>query len=227
MLVKVDGKELLKKSVGEETAPTGWMDVVVDLTPYAGKSVKLELWNQASGWNGAFAYWQGISINRGVNLLKAGKESRSRQGNRKGSINDGDFATFVVTYGGKLVEEDWFAVSLDEMVTVSSVVFGHGQNFPDGGWFDASAGKPRVQVQVSKGGAWETVGELSDYPKTTAEKKWRADGGTGVHLRIGETRKGHRGARHRQAGQRRQSGPGVLFVFRTAGVLAICLHECV
>ena len=76
LVVKVDGKELLRKSIGEETAPSGWLEVVVDLTPYAGKRVKLELWNQASGWNNEFAYWQNISINRGVNLLKPGKESR-------------------------------------------------------------------------------------------------------------------------------------------------------
>jgi len=170
LVVKVDGKELLRKSVGDETAPTGWLDVAVDLTPYSGKSVKLELWNQASGWNNEFAYWQGLSINRGANLLKAGKESRSRKGNVEGSIKDNNFATFVDTYDGRNAEEDWFAVSLDEAVTISSVVFGHGKNFPDGGWFDASAGKPRIQVQTSKDGIWETVGELSDYPKTTATK---------------------------------------------------------
>ena len=108
-------------------------------------------------------------INRGVNLLKAGKESRSRQGNVEGSIKDGSFATFAVTFDGKLAEKDWFAVSLDEAVTISSVVFGHGKNFHDGGWFDAGAGKPKVQVQLAKDGAWETVGELSGYPRTTAE----------------------------------------------------------
>jgi hypothetical protein len=145
------------------------MEVMVDLTEFSGKTVELELLNQASGWSGEMAYWSKIAITRGVNLLKAGKESRSRQGNRAGFINDGDFATFVVTYGGKPLEEDWFAVSLDEAVTIGSVVFGHGQNYPDGGWFDASAGKPKVQVQLAKDGAWETVGELGDYPKTTAE----------------------------------------------------------
>jgi len=170
LLVKVDGNELLSKSVDEDSAPTGWMDVAVDLTPYAGKTVKLELWNQASGWNNEFAYWQGLSINRGVSLLKAGKESRSRQGNQEGSINDGNFGTFVVTYGGSHAEEDWFAVSLDEAVTISTVVFCHGKTFPDGGWFDTSDGKPKVQVQLTQDGDWETVGELSDYPKTTAEK---------------------------------------------------------
>ena len=167
--VKADGKELLKMSVDKQTTPDGWMEVMVDLTEFSGKTVKLELLNQASGWSGEMAYWSKIAISRGVNLLKAGKESRSRQGNRAGSINDGEFATFVCTYGGKSADEDWFAVTLEEAVTIGSVAFGHGQNYPDGGWFDASAGKPKVQVQLVKDGVWETVGELGDYPKTTAE----------------------------------------------------------
>jgi hypothetical protein len=53
-------------------------------------------------------------------------------------------------------------------VTASRIVFTHGKNFHDGGWFDTSAGKPRVQIQRSADSAWETVGELSDYPATTA-----------------------------------------------------------
>ena len=168
LLVKLNGKELLRKTVDAKTAPTGWMDVEVDLTPYAGKSVKLELWNQALGWSDEYAGWQNVAIGRGVNLCKVGKESRSRQGDHKGSINDGNFDTFVVTYDGLPAKEDWYAVSLDEAVTIRTVVFGHGKTCPDGGWFDTSDGKPKVQVQLTKDGDWKTVGELSDYPKTTA-----------------------------------------------------------
>ena len=101
-------------------------------------------------------------------LLAGGNESRSRQGNSKGSINDGDLGSFVVTFDGKPTKQDWFAVALAEPVRIGRVVFAHGQNFHDGGWFDASAGKPRVQVQRAKGGAWQTIGNLTDYPATTA-----------------------------------------------------------
>ncbi len=167
--VMVDGNELLKQRVDQKSAPTGWLEVAVDLSQYAGKRVKLELVNQASSRNREHAYWSRIAMTPGINLLKVGKESRSRQGNRVGSINDGDPTTFVLTFGGSPLAEDWFAVSLDAAVTIRSVVFGHGKNFPNGGWFDASAGKPKVQVQTSKDGAWETVGELSDYPMTTVE----------------------------------------------------------
>lgn len=103
------------------------------------------------------------------NLLEAGKESRSRRGNKEASINDGDFDTFVVTFDGKSLGNDWFAVTLDKVVTIRSVVFGHGKVFPDGGWFDSSAGKPKVQVQLARGGTWQTVGEISSYPETTVE----------------------------------------------------------
>ncbi len=102
------------------------------------------------------------------NLLLDGQETRSRHGNVDGSIIDDDFRSFVVTFNNQPRAEDWFAVTLDQPDTVSRVVFAHGQTFHDGGWFDASAGKPRIQVKTSKDGAWETAGELKDYPATTS-----------------------------------------------------------
>lgn len=100
-------------------------------------------------------------------VLPSSSPNQSRAGNQMGSIQDDDFSTFTVTYNGTAAENDWFAVPLNGAVTISNVVFGHGQNFHDGGWFDTSAGKPIVQVQSTRDGVWETVGELSDYPKTT------------------------------------------------------------
>ncbi len=102
------------------------------------------------------------------NLLLDGFESRSRIGNVGGSIVDDDLASFVVTFNNKRPAEDWYAVTLDEPVTIARVVFVHGQTFHDGGWFDASAGKPRVQIQTASDTQWKTVGELKDYPATTA-----------------------------------------------------------
>ncbi|MCX6872856.1 MAG: glycoside hydrolase family 127 protein [Verrucomicrobia bacterium] len=101
-------------------------------------------------------------------LLLEGSASRSRQGNADGSINDGNVHTYVVTYDGQRAAEDWYAVTLEEPLTIVRVLYAHGKTFHDGGWFDASAGKPRIQVQTSKGGAWENAGELKDYPATTA-----------------------------------------------------------
>ena len=65
LLVKADGKELFKTVVDKETAIaeySGWMDVDVDLTDYAGKTVKLELVNQANGWAWEAAYWAQIEL---------------------------------------------------------------------------------------------------------------------------------------------------------------------
>ena len=106
-----------------------------------------------------------------------GRESRSRQGNANGSINDGDSATFVVTFDGGTRPEDWFAVEADQPVNVARVIFAHGHCFHDGGWFDASGGKPKVELQRTRGGAWEAVGTLEDYPATTvADSKGLKDG---------------------------------------------------
>ena len=97
-----------------------------------------------------------------------GRESRSRLGNVSGSINDDDVLSFVVTFDGRSAPEDWFSVALDAPVMIARVVYAHGSTFHDGGWFDASVGKPRVEVQSVKDGPWETVGEFKAYPQTTA-----------------------------------------------------------
>ena len=124
-----------------------------------------------------FRVWMRTELPKGGSVLQTGQESRSRQGNINGSIIDGDPESHVVTFDGKPADEDWFAVTLDAAVAVKRVVFMHGRTFHDGGWFDASAGKPRVQVQKEKGGAWETVGTLDEYPATTAtDSKGLADG---------------------------------------------------
>jgi len=123
----------------------------------------------ADAGNSGSEYRVWLPVGRGeLDLLLDEKESRSRRGNAPGSITDGDPGTFVVTFNGKPAAEDWFAVTLAAPVDVKRVEFVHGKTFHDGGWFDASAGKPQVQVQTAKGGTWETVDVLKDYPATTA-----------------------------------------------------------
>jgi hypothetical protein len=101
------------------------------------------------------------------NVLADGTESRSRKGDGTGSINDEDDSSFVNTSDGTWPKEDWYAVTLPEAKTIARVVFIHGKTVNVGGWFDASTGKPRIQIQTSSGGAWEDAGELKDYPATT------------------------------------------------------------
>ncbi len=138
---------------------------------------------------GVYRIWlraPGVTAAQNNSLLADGEESRSRQGNQHGSINDGDFESFAVTYDGKPAKEDWFAVALAAPVSVQRVVFAHGKNFHDGGWFDASKGKPKVQIRRENNGKWETVGDLSDYPATTATDDKNLKPGQTFTLRLPE-----------------------------------------
>jgi hypothetical protein len=103
-----------------------------------------------------------------VFLFTGAEETRSRVGNAGGSIADGDPDTYVVTYDGTKQAEDWYALEVTEPVVVRRVVFVQGMLFHDGGWFDASAGKPKIQVKKTKDGAWEDLGILDSYPAATA-----------------------------------------------------------
>ena len=118
------------------------------------------------------------------NVLLDGTASHSRQENLDGSMTDEDFETFVTTSDGKMAEEDWFAVELNEPVMVKRVLFAHGKTLPNGGWFDATAGKPRIQVKRAKDAAWETVAELTDYPATTAKNSAEMEGGEHVVCKL-------------------------------------------
>jgi DUF1680 family protein len=141
-------------------------------TPSQGLvKAKLVPFADAGRDRGAFRVWlTAPDVPRAAAMpgLSDGRESRSRQGNLQGSINDGDTGSFVVTYDGQKANEDWFAVTVAEPIEIKRVTFVHGKTFHDGGWFDASAGPPQVRLQTTPAGQWETVGVLRDYPATTA-----------------------------------------------------------
>lgn len=62
LVIKADGQELLSQVVSQDTVQDGWLDLRVDLSEYAGKSVKLELVNQPSGWAWEAGYWATIAV---------------------------------------------------------------------------------------------------------------------------------------------------------------------
>lgn len=66
VLAAVDGQKdkekLYDKIVNAQAASGGWLDVEVDLSKFAGKTVKLELQNQANDWAYEFGYWQRIEV---------------------------------------------------------------------------------------------------------------------------------------------------------------------
>jgi hypothetical protein len=151
------------------------------------RTIRLIPFADAGGTGTRYKVWLPLPSNLySGNLLLEGQESRSRRGNLGGSIVDEDFQTTVTTWSGKTAEEDWFAVQLDEPITVKRVLFAHGKTFHDGGWFDATAGKPRVQVKRAKDGAWETVAEFKDYPATTAKNSAEMDGGESFNCTLAE-----------------------------------------
>lgn len=123
-----------------------------------------------AGCNGSwYRVWQPVEVDwTRLSLLLGGREEWSREGNVAGSICDGDRDTWRVTFDGRRAEEDTYAVSLERPVRVGRVVYCHGNSYHDGGWFDASRGKPRIEVQTAPDAPWREVARLDSYPDTTA-----------------------------------------------------------
>lgn len=62
LIVRINGEQLLRKSVGLGTTSVGWKEVAVDLSDYAGQSVKIELVNEPTGWHYEGGHWAEISL---------------------------------------------------------------------------------------------------------------------------------------------------------------------
>jgi uncharacterized membrane protein len=141
-------------------------------------------------WAGTALVATGILLvmlsNQPQSLLASGKETRSRVGAGTGAIADDDPASFVTTADGRPAAEDWFAVVVPQRVYARRVVFAHGPLSRNGGWFDASGGKPRVQVRREPDGPWKTVGVLDQYPATTAANPAGIRPGQSFTLRLPE-----------------------------------------
>ncbi len=57
LVIRINQSEVLRKQVNPTTAKDHWLTEDIDLSAYAGKTVKLELVNQPSGWAYEAAYW--------------------------------------------------------------------------------------------------------------------------------------------------------------------------
>ena len=79
---------------------------------------------EAGATGSRYKVWLPVAGQPVANLLLDGTESRSRQGNVSGSINDDDPQSLVTTFDGKPAAEDWFAVTLDQPVSARRVVHG-------------------------------------------------------------------------------------------------------
>jgi hypothetical protein len=118
------------------------------------------------------------------NLLLTGIETRSRRQSMGDSIIDNNFETYATTSTGRPASQDWFTVLLQKPVVISRVVFAHGHTEHNGGWFDSSAGKPRLQIKSSSDGQWQTLCEIKDYPATTAASPGGLKGGERFNCKL-------------------------------------------
>ena len=62
LVVKADDKILHDSIVNTASLKNGWKHVESDLTPYAGKTVVLELENRANNWAWEFGYWGKVEV---------------------------------------------------------------------------------------------------------------------------------------------------------------------
>jgi hypothetical protein len=62
LVVTVNGKPIVRKSIGADLTNLGWADISVDLSPYAGQTIELQLVNLPTGWHYEAAYWAEISL---------------------------------------------------------------------------------------------------------------------------------------------------------------------
>ncbi|MBP7050293.1 MAG: ADP-ribosylglycohydrolase family protein [Phycisphaerae bacterium] len=62
LIVRANGEELLRKTIGPDTTTMGWAELSVSLSQFAGKSVKLELVNEPTDWRFEAAFWSKIAV---------------------------------------------------------------------------------------------------------------------------------------------------------------------
>jgi len=61
--VLVDGKVMADQVVGPETVGSDeWLDMALDLSPFAGSRINLVLENRANDWKNEWAYWNKVAI---------------------------------------------------------------------------------------------------------------------------------------------------------------------
>lgn len=126
------------------------------------------------------------------NLLLAGRASASgpavNEGNsaREGldAINDDNPRSIAIVGPAATERNVWFAVSLPAPAPVWRIVFVQGPPGRNTGWFDAAPGRPLVEIQRQPGDRWEPVGELPDYPATTAVDNAGLQRGQHFELRL-------------------------------------------
>jgi DUF1680 family protein len=176
----VSDPKLSRLSRGTDADEQVWETDCLFLAPGAterrASKLKLVPYYAAGADGSRFEVWirrSGSAEKTGSSLFYLAEESHSRVGNQGGEVTDDDPSTFRVTFDSTKKDLDWYSVSLPTPVRINRIVFAHGHCFHDGGWFDTSSGKPRVQVKKSKDGNWDEAGLLESYPDTSDVKPGR------------------------------------------------------
>jgi len=60
--VRVNGKIISRKEVSSKTVTNEWLTHEVDLSPYAGKEIHLQLDNQPTDWRNEWGYWHEVKV---------------------------------------------------------------------------------------------------------------------------------------------------------------------
>ena len=78
--VKVNGKLISKTEVSSKTVIDEWLTHEVDLSPYAGKEINLQLENQPTDWRNEWGYWHEIKVQAmPFTSLKKGSVSQNKK----------------------------------------------------------------------------------------------------------------------------------------------------
>jgi len=62
LIVRANGKQLYDNVISEQSTEKDWSDLVIDLSSFAGQTVRLELDNHPNDWSFEFAYWGNVEI---------------------------------------------------------------------------------------------------------------------------------------------------------------------
>ena len=78
--VKVNGKIISSKEVSSKTVSDEWLTHEVDLSPYAGKEINLQMENQPTDWRNEWGYWHEIKVQaKPFTSLKKGSVSQNKK----------------------------------------------------------------------------------------------------------------------------------------------------
>lgn len=140
-------------------------------TTIVPREIRLVPFADAGGFGSRYQVWVPLAGTADGNVLEEGVGATSGRSDRPDNsrlINDGETDSIATSECDGPATPQWFEVRLARPVALRRVTFVHGLSLRAGGWFDTSAGKPAVQIQREADGAWVTMGELADYPATTA-----------------------------------------------------------